>query len=61
MNNYPFVLCLTHRLVQFVLFLADSAVSGEIESAATEHVTANNNRGGWGADTASKHHLQFGL
>lgn len=60
MNNHPFVLCLTHRPVLFSLFLPDSAVSGEIESAAPEHADANNNRGGWGADGASKYHTQSG-
>lgn len=58
MNNHPFVLCLTHGSVLCALFLPDSAVSGEIESADPEHADANNNWGGWGADRASKHHRQ---
>lgn len=58
MNNHPFVLCLTHRLVLFTPFLPDSAVSGEIESAAPEHADANSNKGRWGADRASKRHIQ---
>lgn len=44
-NNRPFVLCLKHRLVLFLLFfLPDSAMSGETKSADPERVDANSSR-----------------